>query len=249
MQTCPHCNKAVPGDAQFCQYCGVNFGTPAVAGVVSPGVISPNQVRTSDKAIASFICGILFFILPAAIAAVVLGHMSISEIGRSAGRIRGKGMATAGLVLGYLGVSIVPILIIAAIAIPNLLRARMASNEASAVGALRSYNYAMGAYAARCPKIGFPKSLASLGSEGPGGCEAAGLLDNSLGIEFPVKSGYSFHYSVAQPDSLGQVTRFVITADPVGQGTTGMRHFSIDQNSVMRWSLNAPPDDSSPVLR
>ena len=248
MRTCPRCNKVVPGDAQFCQFCGADFGTPAAAGV-SPGINLPEQVRTSDKAVASFICGILFFIFPAAIAAVVLGHLSVAEIGRSAGRIRGRGMAITGLVLGYLGLSIIPILIIAAIAIPNLLRARMAANEASAVGALRSYNYAMGAYAARCPQIGFPTSLANLGHGKSGGCDSAGLLDDSLGTDLPIKSGYAFHYQSPEADNLGQVTSFVITADPLGEGTTGMRHFSIDQNGVIRSSLNAPADASSPVLQ
>src|SRR5580693_5410168 len=80
------------------------------------------------------------------------------------------------------------ILIIAAIAIPNLLRAKMAANEASAVGSLRSYSYAMGAYSAKCPKIGFPRSLANLGP-GRGDCEQAELLDNSLGTSTPIKSG------------------------------------------------------------
>ena len=54
----------------------------------------------------------------------------------------GDGMAIAGLVLGYIGFAAIPfILIIAAIAIPNLLRARMAANEASAVGSLRTIEH------------------------------------------------------------------------------------------------------------
>jgi type IV pilus assembly protein PilA len=54
-------------------------------------------------------------------------------------------MALTGLLLGYLGIAFIPILIIAAIVIPNLLRSKMAANEASAVGSLRSYQYAKGA--------------------------------------------------------------------------------------------------------
>lgn len=93
--------------------------------------MAPVESHTSGKAIASLICGIFFFILPAAIVAVILGHLSCSEIGKSLGRIRGRGLALAGLILGYFGVAFIPfILIIAAIAIPNLLRARIAANEA-----------------------------------------------------------------------------------------------------------------------
>lgn len=180
--------------------------------------------RTSGKAIASLVCGIFFFVLPSAIVAIILGHLSYSEIGRSPGKIRGKGMALTGLMLGYLGIAFIPILIIAAIVIPNLLRAKMAANEASAVGSLRSYQYAMGAYAAKCPKTGFPKSFANLGP-GRGDCERADLLDASLGADQPIKFGYYFHYVVGETDDVGQVTSFVITADPVDEGNTGSRHF------------------------
>jgi hypothetical protein len=75
-------------------------------------------------------------------------------------------MAVAGLVMGYIGVSILPILIVAAIAIPNLLQSRMAANEASAVGSLRTNNIALVSFAAQCPNQGYPPSLTFLG---PGG--------------------------------------------------------------------------------
>lgn len=52
------------------------------------------------------------------------------------------------------------LLIIAAIAIPNLLRSTMAANEASAVGSLRTYNTAMVRYSRACPEIGYPASFA-----------------------------------------------------------------------------------------
>src|ERR1700731_537992 len=147
MKICPYCAEAIQEDSQFCQFCGTNLGSPPVPAASSIAA-APIESHTSGKAIASLICGIFFFILPAAIVAVILGHLSYSEIQKSLGRIRGRGLAFAGLILGYFGVAFVPlILIIAAIAIPNLLRAKMAANEASAVGSLRSYQYAMGAYA------------------------------------------------------------------------------------------------------
>ena len=54
------------------------------------------------------------------------------------------------------------ILIIAAIAIPNLLKSRMAANESSAVGTLRTYNTAVVTYAAQCPNLGFPVGLVNM---------------------------------------------------------------------------------------
>src|SRR5262245_51701405 len=75
------------------------------------------------------------------------------------------------------------ILIIAAIAIPNLVRAKMAANEASAVGSMRTIVTAEVSYAASNPNIGFTATLAQLGGAEP--CVAAipgpaCLIDNVL---------------------------------------------------------------------
>src|SRR5262252_3954338 len=88
------------------------------------------------------------------------------------------------------------ILIIAAIAIPNLLRSRMAANESSAVGSLRTINTAEVAYATTYPSVGFA-ALSSLGGAAAG-CTGAGanstlscLIDNTLAASAS-KSGYDF---------------------------------------------------------
>jgi type IV pilus assembly protein PilA len=245
VKRCPYCAEAIQDDAQQCPFCSTPLAASPIPPAAQPFV--SGAVQTSGKAIASLICGIFFFVLPSSIVAVILGHLSLSEIKRGAGRLGGRGMAITGLVLGYVGLSFLPILIIAAIAIPNLLRAKMAANEASAVGSLRSYSYAMVTYAAKCPKIGFPQSLANLGP-GRGDCERAELLDDSLGTSAPVKSGYAFHYVTGQ-DNLGQTTSFAITADPISQGATGSRHFYVDQTEVIRWSSTEPADADSPPLR
>jgi hypothetical protein len=243
MKTCPACGKQSTLDATACMWCHAPL--PANAAAAEPPFTG--TPGTNGKAIGSLVCGIFFFFLPTAIAAVVLGHSSRREIRRSRGVQTGEGMAMAGSILGYLGISIVPILIIAAIAIPNLLRARMAANEAGAVGSLRSYNYAMGAYAAKCPKIGFPKSLANLGV-GRGDCERAQLLDSSLGTNNPVKFGYQFQYTPGEADNLGQITSFTITADPVTPGTTGMRYFYTDQTLEIHSNNSGPADARSPMV-
>jgi len=94
------------------------------------------------------------------------------------------------------------ILIIAAIAIPNLLSSRMSANEASAVGSLRTYTTAMIAYSAQCPNIGFPNDLTGLGP-GAGDCTGMGVVDDVLGGSItPAKNGYAFTYVVVPGPAL-----------------------------------------------
>lgn len=250
---CPYCAQVIPDDVAFCPRCGTQMGSPlphspAYRQPVPPGFQPP----TSGKAIGSLISGLFFFFLPASIVAVILGHLSLSEIRKSAGRLKGQGIATVGLILGYVGIAFIPfILIIAAIAIPNLLRARMAANEASAVGALRSYTYALGSYVAECPEVGFPDSLSNLGPGSPSGtkdCKHAGLVDGFLGRQRPVRAGYVFSYSVGTSDDLGRATHFSISAQPVQPGSTGQRSFFVDQTGVIRVSNSGPADEDSPPL-
>jgi type IV pilus assembly protein PilA len=197
------------------------------------------------------VCGVLFFFWPAALAAVILGHIALSEIKKSAGRLAGHGMAVAGLVLGYAGLAFIPfVLIIAAIAIPNLLRSRMAANEASAVGTLRTYNTAMVTYATKCPDIGYPRSLANLGpgKSASDSCAQADLVDAKLAVQVPAKAGYHFFYE-AEADSDGHVTKYILSADPVGPGTTGVRHFFTDESGIIRVSAQGGADVNSPPLQ
>ena len=87
------------------------------------------------------------------------------------------------------------IMIIAAIAVPNLLSAKMAAHESSAVGSLRTLNSGMIAYATQCPVIGFPMDLTMLGP-GPGDCTGINIVDNTLGgSTTPTKTGYTFSYA------------------------------------------------------
>ncbi|MCL6565346.1 MAG: prepilin-type N-terminal cleavage/methylation domain-containing protein [Acidobacteriia bacterium] len=139
------------------------------------------------------------------------------------------------------------ILIIAAIAIPNLLRSRMAANEASAVGSLRTLNTAAVTYASQCG--GFPANLAALGPPASGGnpdCTRADLIDEVLASGS--KSGYDFLYNAADANSDGNMDTYTINADPITPGTTGTRHFFTDQSGVIRQSLTGAADQTSPPI-
>jgi type IV pilus assembly protein PilA len=242
MRPCPYCAKSIEDQAQVCPFCNRNLAAPPAA----PGFQSTpplgNQ-ETSGKAIASLVCGILFFFLPSAIAAVIMGHLSLSDIRRSAGRLGGRGMAIAGLVLGYAGLAIIPILIIAAIAIPNLLRSRMAANEASAVGSLRTINTACVTYATEYKS--FPSSLLNLGPGTNPSANAAGLISDLLASR--QKSGYLFTYEPG-PSQDGVIISYEVHADPGTSGATGVRHFFTDQSGVIRVRMDGRATVESPPL-
>jgi type IV pilus assembly protein PilA len=133
------------------------------------------------------------------------------------------------------------ILIIAAIAIPNLLRSKMVANEASAVGSLRTLTTACITYSTTYG--GYPKTLANLGPGNPATSTASDLIDSVLASG--IKSGYSFTYTPGAADTSGNVLSYAITADPVARGTTGQRGFFTDQSGVTRANPGGPADASS----
>ncbi|MBZ5628334.1 MAG: prepilin-type N-terminal cleavage/methylation domain-containing protein [Acidobacteriia bacterium] len=127
------------------------------------------------------------------------------------------------------------ILIIAAIAIPNLLRSRIAANEASAVGSIRTINTSEITYASTYPDVGFA-GLTALG--GAGGTSAgAGLLDSVLGCAAGTctKSGYSFNVATT---GTAPISAYTVVGNP-SNAQTGQRHFFSDQSGVIRYNSSA----------
>jgi len=131
------------------------------------------------------------------------------------------------------------ILIIAAIAIPNLMRSKMAANEASAVNSMRSIYTAQTAYAATFPNIGYASSLSKNGPPSGSDCMGAGsatstnacLVDNVL--QTGTKSGYSFGITNTPGTP---ATTFSVNGDPIAPGTSGQRHFFLDASGVIRYN-------------
>ena len=125
------------------------------------------------------------------------------------------------------------ILIIAAIAIPNLLKARISANESSAVGSIRTLTTANVQYTAQCPANGFPAALANLGP-GAGTCATAGIIDAVLVTG--TKSGYTFTYTPGAANAAGIITTYNILAKPITVGTTGQRAFCSVQDGVIHYN-------------
>lgn len=137
------------------------------------------------------------------------------------------------------------ILIIAAIAVPNLLRSRMAANEASAAGSLRSIATANVTYTTTY-NAGFAGELSHMGPPAapPATSDAADLLDSALSGILPVpavgnavKSGYVFAYipgNGTAGDPGDPIGTYSTSATPVTPGSTGQSTFCIDQTNVVK---------------
>jgi type IV pilus assembly protein PilA len=120
------------------------------------------------------------------------------------------------------------ILIIAAIAIPNLLRSKIAANQASAVGSLRTLNTACIAYSTSYGQ--FPSALTNLGPIASGGTASstsADLIDSVL--SGGSKSGYTFVFGAGTSNQ-----SYTITATPITAATTGQSMYFTDQSGVIR---------------
>ena len=224
---CAACGNSITADDKFCRVCGRPVSADvAVNAAPTPVVPTIGPAETSGKAIVSLVCGLLFFVPLAFIAAIVFGHLGLSEIRRSAGRLKGEGMAIAGLVLGYLWIVGIPvILIVAAIAIPNLLRARMAANESSAIASMRSIAVAEVGYAQAHPNAGFTCSLSDL----------AGDRLISRPLADGTKNGYAFKLSDCSAGVEGTGTvKYRVVAYPVGVNATGVRAFCSDESCVIK---------------
>lgn len=136
------------------------------------------------------------------------------------------------------------ILIIAAIAIPNLVKSKMSANEAAAVEALRTLNSTAVMYS--LTYSGFPHAISNMGPSGAGATPSsagADLIDSVLASG--VKSGYKFQYSPVTMDPAGNVLSYTIAASPVEPGTTGQRSFFTDQTGTIRANASGTADASS----
>ena len=130
------------------------------------------------------------------------------------------------------------ILIIAAIAIPNLLRARIAANESSAASTVRTLNTAEVSFVTAYPSVGYAGTLAALGGA-PAACANpnstnACLIDNTLATTGNTtgKSGYKFN-AVGQANA-GVNTGYLATATPLAVGSSGVNSFCSQEDAVVR---------------
>ena len=138
------------------------------------------------------------------------------------------------------------ILIIAAIAIPNLMKSKMAANQSSAVASLRTINTSEVTYSSTYNQ-GYTSSLAQLGPPASGAATSstAGLIDSVL--TSGTKSGYTFAYTAGAAVN-GSTPSYTVTANPVTVGTTGLNYYFSDESNVIRQNSSAQASGSdSPI--
>jgi type IV pilus assembly protein PilA len=131
------------------------------------------------------------------------------------------------------------ILIIAAIAIPNFIHARMAANESAAVSSIHAINTAEITYSSANPLIGYSVLLADLGPAG------ANYIDNVLAGG--TKSGYAFTYVQNTTDVPSD--GYTVNADPITRGVTGQRSFFSSQQNITRYNVTAVAAVGDPPIQ
>jgi type IV pilus assembly protein PilA len=142
--------------------------------------------------------------------------------------------------------------IIAAIAVPGLLRARMSGNEASAIGSLRAINSGQASYSASCAAGGYAIDLADLVKAPPGSTQ--GFISPDLSANGVTKSGYNVTLAKDQTAGVTDLgtaagtcnvsagtpaSSFFASADPVTPGGTGTRYFATDTRGTIFFSTTA----------
>lgn len=201
--------------------------------------IYQGEPQTDGKATGSLVLGILSllcFSFLAGIPAIILGHISRKNIRQSMGRLKGDGMALAGLIMGYISIAFIPVtLIIAAILIPNLLRAKLAANDAAAAAVMRTIATAQFTYKSSYPNRGYARDLSTLGSGSAGECgtpseDAACLLNSS--VTRGTKDGYRFSMTaVCGADNA--CTDYLAVATPVTMNSTGTKSYCATSDAVI----------------
>lgn len=231
---CAQCGFVGWLDSENCKSCGALLtqrptNLPPASPTYSSHYHAADHSEGQQKglAIAALILGILSLftfglLVVGAIVGIVLAVKAMSRVRTEPWRYGGRSIAIAGLVLSVLSLTTAPVgLVVAAIAVPNLMAARRAANEGSAMHSLRLISQAEFVYQSSFAKFGTLEELA-----------ANDLIDPKLGAG--AKNGYNFTVTLdsANPES------FEVTGVPEDYRSSGTRSFYIDETFVMRGADN-----------
>lgn len=207
---------------QYCKACGASLTTPYQQSDQPEG-------QQKGLAIAALTLGIISFLSfgllgVGAIVGIIISVKAMKRVSREPWKYGGRSMAIAGLVLNITALtSVVPGLIMVAIAVPNLLASARAANEGSAMATLRRVASAEIEYRETFEKYGTLEELA-----------ARNLIDSRLASG--TQNGYHFTIELTTDESNAE--GFAVVAVPVTYGSSGRRSFYIDESFVLRASDN-----------
>ena len=149
------------------------------------------------------------------------------------------------------------IALIATIAVPGLLRSRLAANEASAISSLRAVSSAEVTYASTCGRGGYAQSLADLNRANPTGSE---FIGPDLGQDPSNKSGYevmlaaetgaatvALAATTCNASANNSVAAFWAGARPIQAGLTGQRAFAVDARATLFQSATGAAHIANPI--
>lgn len=260
MILCPYCQAQNADTAAYCVRCGQAVATAPAGFSGGSGGRAQAAMGEGDKkglAITSLVLGILSIptlgcLGVGAIAAIVCGIIALGKARNEPGVYGGRGMAIGGIVTGAISLVILPIVgVIAAIAIPSLLRARVAGNESATIGDIRTVISAEAAY--QSYNGGFYDSLECLGT--PASCipdyNGPTFLDGAIASGLP-KSGYRRTMHLGPPPdtapegaaiSPSSVTTYAYVAVPINGGQTGVRGFCGDANGIICYTQDGSEPD------
>ena len=205
----------------------------ATDGVAASPYAQGRKLR-SGLATASLVLGILGIfslgiLLIGSLIGLILGIRAVLKANREPYVYGGKGVAIGGIVTNVLGIlTIVPVAIIAAIAIPNLLMARMSANEARAIGHLRTLATAEATYQST---LGAGRSFTSMQELIASGAIAANSASRN-GYQFKIRL-LDLNGNVALAGASDAI-RFEVVATPDSYGSTGRRSFYVSEQYVIR---------------
>jgi type II secretory pathway pseudopilin PulG len=174
--------------------------------------MAEGQKKTLGIAIASLVFSCLFLIpilgILFSLTAIILGIVALVKISQDKENLQGQGLAIAGIVLGGIGIVIIPIIaILAAIAVPNFMRARISAQESAAAAAMHTITAAELAY--RYDHSQYAR-LDQLGEASPPYIDATLAGGNTLGYTFTiVANGAHNFYAVAIPESTVSHTFYI----------------------------------------
>jgi hypothetical protein len=244
--TCPSCGTVNQPGTAVCVRCG-------------QGLSSSSQGSRKGLAITAMVLGIASFPLLCAfgagiitaVIALICGIVALVKAKGQPTEYGGKGFAIAGVATG--GVAcLATLLIVPAIAIPSLLRARMAANESAALGDIRALISAEATYASA--NSGYYDKLECLAQPQdciPGPSAPSQAMIDALMANTTPRRGYEFSLHVGpapqesgKPASPSSVTSFAYVAVPVKAGNTGQRAFCGDEAGVIRFAT----DGSAPTI-